>query len=249
MGVKLHYRTLKTGNISPRLIIYKGGRQIIENIDLIIYRHDPDRRKKERACEAIKSKREYEMIMGQYQIPVNDKPPRFSECVEEMMRRNIVRKMSYHNTMNRFIECIGDKLITDITTDDVQTFRDYLVGKYRPTTIATYFSTLKAVLNDAGRKGYIWKIPGKTVKSKSGYHAIAKEILTIDEFRKLLKQVEPEENKLPLILAYYTGMGKKEVFQFGRDNVRNGVFMFNRAKTNVQVRIPAKSFVIDLLEQ
>lgn len=46
MGVKLDYRELKTGNISPRLIIYKSGKQIIENIDIIIYPGDPDKRSK-----------------------------------------------------------------------------------------------------------------------------------------------------------------------------------------------------------
>ena len=113
MGVKLDYRELKTGNISPRLIIYKSGKQIIENIDIIIYPGDPDKRSKREACEKIRTKREYEMIMGDHGLPVGKKAQLFSKAVNKVIDSGTIKRVKiYRNMLAYVIEVFGDKKMT-----------------------------------------------------------------------------------------------------------------------------------------
>ena len=44
---------------SARLVICKNGEKIFENLNIIIYPGDPDKRSKREACEKIRTKREY----------------------------------------------------------------------------------------------------------------------------------------------------------------------------------------------
>ena len=248
MGVKLDYRELKTGNISPRLIIYKSGKQIIENIDIIIYPGDPDKRSKREACEKIRTKREYEMIMGDHGLPVGKKAQLFSKAVNKVIDSGTIKRVKiYRNMLAYVIEVFGDKKIDQITAADAQELATWLQARMSTHGALTFFKAFKRILNDAVRIGTISNSPAANISMKKPQNKRIKSILSIEEFRALLDHT-PENAKAVFILSYYTGMGLPEILGFTHENVVDGMIQYSRAKTNVMVRIPAKKWLLDMLE-
>lgn len=248
MGVKLNYRNLKTGNQSARLIIYREGKRIIENLDIIIYPNDPDRRKKRAMCEQIRTKREYELMMNTYKIPTESNTPMFRDAVMKVINSNTIARVRIYKSMLEYVlEVIGDKRIDQINPHDAQDLADYLTSKMSTHGAQTFFKAFKRILNDAVRLGVIPASPASNVPMKKPQNKRIKEILSIGEFRALLEHT-PEKVHPVLILAYYTGMGLTEILRFSRDNVVDGMIQYSRAKSDVFVQVPAKPWLIDILE-
>lgn len=247
MGVKLEYRKLKYGKESPRLVIYKDGQRIIENIDLFIYANDPNRRQKKNTCEQIRLKREYEILMNTYEIPVDRTPPLFSASVSRVIQSGIKRIRVYEHMLSHVVITIGDKRVNAITKDECQTVANHLQSNLSSHSASSYFSAFKRILNDAVKSGHLTKSPASGIRMKKPANKVVKEILSIDEFRRLISVVGMDRNKLPLILAYYTGMGLTEILAFSRENVKDGFIQYSRAKSDTLVQIPAKQWILDML--
>lgn len=249
MAIRLEYRKTKAGNISPRLVIYLNGERYYENIDLLIHPGDPSKKMKINTCEQIKLKREYEIMMNTYELPIKRDDIKLSEAVDVVATSGIKRVKMYTKMALHAFRVFGDKRISQITKEDCQNLAAHLQSNLSTHSASSYFSAFKRILNDAVENGQISKSPSHGIRMKKPANKVVKDILTIEEFRRLINVVGLDKNKLPMILAYYTGMGLTEILAFGRENVKDGFIQYSRAKNDSIVQIPSKKWILDMLEE
>jgi integrase/recombinase XerD len=92
------------------------------------------------------------------------------------------------NSLKAFRTFIGNEIILaqDITEKLCRKFQYYLFEKYEGETPSGYFMRFKRVIKKATKDGYFRNNPSKELPAKVGGNKKLKEILTAEEYSKLM---------------------------------------------------------------
>jgi site-specific recombinase XerD len=141
---------------------------------------------------------------------------KFSDLEEKVMQyaRSNFRKGTqniYSLTFKNFKEILGDKLLNEITSHDIEYYKSYRLKEVSPTTCNININTLKSVFNIGIKFGWCVHNP---VKEIARLKIPQKEKLSISdkEISVLLKEVEENSTMKNIILfGIYTGCRLNEI--------------------------------------
>jgi integrase len=212
-SVKLRRRIMPSGNISLYLDIYTGGGRYYEYLHLYLL-PAKDRATKEQnrqtlqLAESICAIRLVEVRNGQYGFKTQQAVP-----VRDYVQRIIDTK---HGSTKRRYDALATILegctrptmmLADITPAWFTGFMAH-IGKLglAPNTLAVYVATMRYIINQAHREGFISTNPIAGIKGV-GYEETNRTYLTIDEVRKLAEAPCPNEvTKRAFLFGCMTGL-------------------------------------------
>ncbi|MDO9154168.1 MAG: site-specific integrase [Paludibacter sp.] len=144
-----------------------------------------------------------------------------------------------------------------LTKDMMMLFVEYLESKSTGEGALTFYKRFKKVIKYAVEHNVISKNPCAGVVCKVDEHALTKDILSVDEMKKLIATRYPEQNlntRRAFIFTLYTGIRFCDIIELKYSDVdfSNKTLKFNQAKTkghsaNSWVNIPLNDGLLSLI--
>lgn len=125
----------------------------------------------------------------------------------------------------------GQTDIQEITSLQLQQWKEKLLLTHKPATVNRYIELLKAVFNLATRLGYKHQDQHKTLDKLILRNARTR-IITEQEYRLLLDNADDELRKF-MVIGWASGMRLGEIFRLSPSNIRNeegGISIFLTAE-------------------
>lgn len=149
--------------------------------------------------------------------PLEDQTaPMFEDLAQDWLARAKRRVKAYETVQIHIVKHIvpyfGNKQVTAISTADVNRWIADQLGQLAPGTVKRQFNTLRAVLNDAMKSGYIDNNPCRYADPIRGINA-RQRFLDGEELVRLLAKSEEVADWLPdmILWCLHSGMRKGEV--------------------------------------
>ena len=250
--VKLREKQLKNGSKSLYLDFYLNGERRYEFLRLYLNpgNDKTTKAKNKNAIEAarqIQAKRIIDIQSGIAGLP-KTKGEMFSSFFKrELLDRHNIAKGTNQRieySYRRWIECVGDKPITQINTDDVEKFLMYLeeLG-LTGSTRKIILSAIATGLNRATKLGMIQFNPIYRIKDelKPRNDCKQREYLTMDELVHLAKSnINPRYTnvKAAFIFACFTGLRYSDIITLEWKDIKNNSIVKSAVKTKSTVIIP-----------
>lgn len=135
----------------------------------------------------------------------------------------------------------------DITENLCEGFRDHLLKKYNGETPANYFMRFKRVLKAAKKEGYFKNNPSEDVVAKSNKNKQVKEILTEDDYIKLMNTpCTNYEVKKGFVFSLYTGLRWADVKPLKWESVKERSIVLAQSKTGVRLEVPLHEIALQV---
>lgn len=172
----------------------------------------------------------------------------FDEYYENYHHSNTTKyeiKLMIMNFKNFFRH---NKLITEITVDDIQSYvnYEYCFNKLKDSTVYLRYQRLKAIFNYAIKKEYLTNNPCKNVNVKRVYY-VRRKIDCSRRFIKKILRLFKKTNLYQLIyLDLHTGLRKEELLALTKDDFIYRKFLF--WKLPVAIRV-AYALIYDNIEK
>lgn len=261
MKVSVLERAQASGKITFYLSISQNGKRIKEKLDFEnIFKSSDDYRRYRQLAKTIASKRTLEIMEGKHDITISKKSIRalefFGEYVKNYNRKDIRKAEAMEKYLKKY--CQNSKMLSNLDEGFAEGFRDYLRENLSAESTRNYFNIFKkgvksAVSNKLIRHNFAIEI---TVEMKgANQKRITKEVLTIDELKRLNKTHCPNQTiKEAFFFACNTGITLSELKCLEQKHVKRGKLHYQRHKTNkeVEVEVPlnenAQSIVARRLE-
>lgn len=249
MTVRVEYRKMTSGNISPRLVITNNGKRSFEPIKIKIYKNDPEHKQKVQACEAIRARREFQIFGQSHHIAIKidlDLQTIVNEYVDSL---NIASKKKYVYAA-KYINDYFDCSIQNLDQSMCQGFADYIYSQVSTNTAYSYYACFSRILQSCVERSIITINPARGVKRPSVKNLKAKEVLSFDEFNELLRH--PINNKDIMrasILSFYSGIGLSEIIKLTPKNIQGNYLKYSRSKNGVPVSVELKPFVLNIVKK
>ncbi|HOX37842.1 MAG TPA: tyrosine-type recombinase/integrase [Candidatus Brocadiia bacterium] len=157
----------------------------------------------------------------------------------------------YNTTIKRFRETINPQTITGISTTDIEQFKVSMIqAKLAPRTINKHLQQLSRVFDLARRWELIDKNPGRLIDREKRPSRPA-EIITEDDFRKLLSAAPSEEWRLFLKMGWLLGLRITDLrkLEWQQFDLKVGVLSHIDRKTQRQHPRPLPPDVVRLLSE
>jgi len=136
----------------------------------------------------------------------------------------------------------------DITENLCEGFRDYLLKKYNGETPANYFMRFKRVLKAAKKDGYFRNNPSEDVVAKSNKNKQIKEILTEENYIKLMNTpCTNYEVKKAFVFSLYTGLRWADVKPLKWENIKEHSIALEQSKTGIHLEVPLHEIALKIL--
>jgi integrase len=148
------------------------------------------------------------------------------------------------NSLKAFKSFIGKDSISaqDITEKLCRKFQDYLLAKYHGETPSGYFMRFKRVLKKATKDGYFRHNPSEELPAKIGGNKKLKEILTPEEYSKLMNTpCLNHEVKKAFVFSLYSGLRWVDVKSLSWSMIKNNSVSVIQNKTKIPLEIPLHS--------
>lgn len=272
-NVILREKPISNGNKSLFLDIYSNGTRTKEYLKLYINANarTPIEREANREtlqlAETIRTQRESELNHQVYgQIAPSSKKINFLDYYQayidkytkadiRMIKASFVRfkdflSLEYPKYKNHIKP-------DQITKDMIIDFVEYLESKSKGEGALTFYKRFKKVIKYAVDHNVISKNPCTGVVCKVDENALTKDILSIDEMKKLIATRYPEQNqetRRAFIFTLYTGIRFCDIIKLRYSNVdySNKILKFNQAKTKGKsstswVNIPLNETLLSLI--
>lgn len=248
MKIRVEYRKLKSGNVSPRLVISNKGKRSFEPIKIKIYKNDPERNEKIKACEAIRARREFQFFGDTHGVAIKYELE-LMQVVSEYIDSLQISSVRKYKASKKIIEShFGNISLYEIQKNDCQKFADLLYSKFSSQTAYSYYACFSRILQSCVERGVISSNPARGIKKKSPTNTKDKEIILFEEFDEMLRH--PIENKDVMkaaVLSFYSGAGLSEIYKFNESNIQGNYLKYSRSKNGSLVSVELKKFVIDLV--
>ncbi|MCK9437510.1 MAG: site-specific integrase [Synergistaceae bacterium] len=115
-------------------------------------------------------------------------------------------------------------------------FVEYLQSRGHGSGAFTYYKRFKKIVRHLVEKNYLPKNPCQGVVCKTDEESLKKDILSVDEMKKLIETTYPQQNKdvrRAFIFCLYTGIRYCDVkdLRYGNVDFSNKLLTFNQKKT------------------
>ncbi|MBP6237158.1 MAG: site-specific integrase [Saprospiraceae bacterium] len=244
MSVLLRYRTLKNGTKSYYLDISHNNERYREFLHAKIKKEldKDDKMDIQRLAEAIRNKREKELIIDEHDIQDFTKSnicfTTYFENYDKEYKKNDKRKI--HSSFLQFKKHFGKIKAKSLNHRQCESYLEFLNLNLTSDTVSSYFGVFRKVLHEAERDGIIKKDPTKHIKVKKIHRKLNKQVLTIDEITSLINtECGNPEIKRAFIFSLNTGLGLAEIKKLEWSKINDGkISHFTRAKTDTPLVIP-----------
>lgn len=254
MGVKLRKRKLKSGGISLYLDIYQDGQRQYEFLPFTISNKDSleKKKEKEKMASLIRSQREIDLVAkGIDYIPDHRKKVDFIAFYKNYLTNYDKRdKRMVRYSFEKFTDFLKGKKSyksgqplrpSSITNAICEEFKEYLKSDKAGLTGETpqnYFARFRKVMKQATLNGLFNKNPTDGIIFTRGGNkpTLKKQILTVDELRKLAKtECGNNEVKRAFLFACFTGLGMAEIKKIMWSNIDDEKLIITRSKTGTLI--------------
>lgn len=252
--VTLRKRKNKDGSTSLRLDIYYDGIRRIETLKLklIVPRTAQDREYNRitlRDAQSIALQRAREIESGHYNLSSN---PVVADWMQDYIDRYTKKdKRNLQGALNRFIKCKGKIKFSELTTAVIDEYIDYLESVSSGEGARSYFKRFKKMVNHAHKSKLIAQNPIDMTEKKVRGRAFKRDILTIEEVRKLRDtHMSNDHVRRAALLCCVTGLAFVDVKELRWEHIRDGKIVKVREKLmadNVEVVVPLNDTAIELL--
>jgi len=204
-------------------------------------------------AQLVLNKRKVEIVEGKFFDIVKEKRIPFEEMAKEYLEvYSKPNKKSCRRdeiSIKHLCGFFKNKSLQDITSLDVEKYKQKRIGKVSPNTVNRELACLKHIFNKAKEWGRLKENPISSVKLfKTDNRRI--RYLSREEIAKLLKN-SPENLKSIIIFALNTGMRKGEILNLKWEDIDLSQRLIYVVETkNREVReIPVNDTVLGILEQ
>lgn len=218
--VKLRSRMTSKGLQSLFLDVYINGNRKQEYLNLYLYPEDSREAKAKNKetlmfAEAVRAKRVIEVRNRKYDFEDESGNVYFIDWLEAMAekRKEGTRKvwMAVVEKMRGYAR--KKLLLSEIDAKWMAECRDHLIAETSTNTALTYFSLVKACLNEAYKKGLITRLPYIGLDPVKG-EDVEKEYLTIKELKRLVATpAKYEDLARAFIFSCLTGLRLSDILK------------------------------------
>lgn len=272
-NVVLREKALSNGNLSLYLDIYSDGKRYYEFLKLYINKkaRTPLEREANKEtlelAEKIRTQRESDLNHQKHgQISPSSKKINFLDYYQAYIDRYTkadIRMIKasferFKDFLKEYYPNFQHKLKPDqIDKDMMISFVDYLESRSTGEGALTFYKRFKKVIKYAVEHNVITKNPCTGVVCKVDENALTKDILSVEEMKKLINTKYPEQNpetRRAFIFTLYTGIRFCDLIELKFSNVdfSNKILKFNQAKTKGKsstswVNIPLNGTLLSLI--
>ena len=182
----------------------------------------------------------------------------FKKLLEERLASVIGAKTmhGYKDTFDVFVKILGDKLISEITIDDIEDFKSVRLKSIKPVTLNGDLRRLKAAFARAVKYKLLSESPLADVESvKDNSNKVVPPYMTEDDFSVFIKVVDNEVLEHVFRFAMYTGCRLSEILQLQWQDIDIEKWEVHissdeafETKTGYGRVIPLASRLVDLLK-
>ena len=238
-----------------------GGRKEYEATDFYLYNRGKGNKDKESlyAAERLAKRREQEIIENRYEGIVDSKKRNFSafkflDLYLEGYRKKDKRMIRYCIEKFKDFRKGKDLKLGAVTNSILKDYAKYLKDDagLNGETPSNYLSRFKKILREAIDKNLLSNKVLNGVSIKNPRNNLKKQVLTIDELRKLKATYwGNEEVKNAFLFACFTGLGFAELLELTWDNIlfNEKKMIVYRKKTNEQIVNDLHPSAFEILEQ
>lgn len=207
-------------------------------------------------ANAIKAKTELEIKNNEYGFNRSKSSVYFDKYMDKQANLRFGRsKENWIKAKRNFINFAGENiLISDITTEVCEGFKDYLLKctyskknkKLSHNTIAFYISLINSALNAAVKEKLIKENPFKNVENVKKVGSI-KEYLTFEELQKLAKTYcSNSVLKRAFLFSCLTGLRWSDIEKLKWSNMQGNILALHQKKTKetIYVNVPSQTLVL-----
>jgi len=272
-NVILREKALNSDNISLYLDIYRDGQRSYEFLKLYINSkaRTPIERQTNKEvyelAEKIRTDRESELnhqthghiapstkkinFLDYYQTYID----KYTKADIRMIKASFER---FKDFLKEYYPALQNNIKPDQLTKDMMiSFVEYLESKSKGEGALTFYKRFKKVIKYAVEHNVISKNPCTGVVCKVDENALTKDILSVDEMKKLIATRYPEQNantRRAFIFTLYTGIRFCDIIELKYSDVdySNKTLKFNQAKTKGHsstswVNIPLNDSLLSLI--
>lgn len=185
-------------------------------------------------------------------VPQHKVKSNFLDYYSEFVKLNS-RKGNRHlsQSFKSFKLFVGENYLSAIEINEnfCDRFKRYLLANLNGETPANYFSRFKRVLEAASKDGYFKNSPADRITCKAKLNKKVKDILEIDEYRRLLNTpCINHEVKKAFVFSLYTGFRWADVKPLRWENIKaNDVVNIMQKKTGETLDLPLHPVAVKIL--
>ncbi|MDQ6902361.1 MAG: site-specific integrase [Bacteroidota bacterium] len=224
-----------------------GGQRMSTGVFIYLKPKDQIQRNHNKEALLILETKRSQMILDRqsistWYIPQHKVKTNFLDYYAEFVRLNPTKGNRHlASSFHAFEKFISSGFISpvEITENFCERFRGYLLANYNGETPANYFMRFKRVLKVAKKEGYFINDPGADIAAKANKNKIIKEILSEDDYMKLMNTpCTNHEVKKAFVFSLYTGLRWVDVKPLKWENVKEKSILLQQHKTGINVEIP-----------
>ena len=250
MSVKLRKKKLAGGKVSLYLDLYRSGKRQYEFLNLYLEPRDKAHNKETlQLAESIRAKRQLESQNSEHGfVPKFKRQANFVEYFELLCQTKPKGEKAWWNTL-KHLQTFTKGRIAFSAIDErwLEDFKAYLVEQLSPNTAHTYFSKIKASLNQAIKDKIILANPSQSV-SQVKKQETQRTFLTVQELKALADTpCQNEEIKRAFLFSCCSGLRLSDVSNLKWGNIKEGTLEFRQQKTKGVEYLPLSPTAIKLL--
>ena len=235
MSIKLREKKLADGRTSLYLDVYHNGQRQYEFLNIYLTKNRKANKEARQLAENILTKRQLDIQHSEHGfIPAFKKKVNLVEYFERVSesKNPNTRAASWDSTAKLLREFTGGRInFASVTDQWLEKFRDFLLTKVSRNTAHTYFSKIKATLNQAVKDKIILVNPANNV-SNIKRRDVERVYLTLDELQKLSSTpCRNNEVKRAFLFSCFTGLRLSDVRILKWNNIQDGQLQFRQKKT------------------
>jgi site-specific recombinase XerD len=251
--IKIRIKNLKDRSFSLYLDLFQNGKREYQFLKLYLSgkktNHQSDQETLKLALE-IRDKKELELFQNDHDFELSNykRKANFIEYFNTLKNSKPEPAKPWKNTYN-YLKSFTDNRLTfnEIDKKWCERFKEYLLKHISPNTAHTYFSILKAALNQAIKDDIIKENPARFIHVKK--EDVEREFLTHDEIKTLIDTpCENEQTKRAFLFTCFTGLRFHDVKSLKYEDVQKGYLRFRQKKTRGIERIKLSENSLEIIE-
>ncbi len=255
MGIVVRRRKLAGRKVGLFLDMSKGtegSKRVRENLGLVLVGDRFHDKETLRMAQLIRANRERELLQEEHGLTdLRKRKGSFVEYCDKLRESKNAEntRLSWEHGLAHLKEYVGGEVtFAQLTSEKLEGFKKYLLGKVSANSADLYFAHVKSALSQAVKDGIITSNPGAYISiRKEKRHPV---FLTLEEIRKLSRTEWRDENvKNAFLFSCCSGLRYSDVASLSWDEVEGEYIVFSQRKTGEAERMPLSESALKILHR